>query len=155
MTIGSAFWLALICIVLSQPLLGQNGQSPATAATTAAQPSILKEYDQAIDQVAERAMQSVVEIEVTGYGVPEHDQDQGQQNLERQRSIASGVIVDPEGYIVTNNHVVNGALRIRVIVAPTTVELVSGNTRMANPQRVYEAKLIGTNRYADLAVDQD
>jgi serine protease Do len=152
MTLRNAFWAAAVCLVLSQPLLGQSSRSPATPDATAAAPSILKEYDQAIDQVAERAMQSVVEIEVTGYGVPEKDQDQGQQNLERQRSIGSGVIVDPEGYIVTNNHVVNGALRIRVIIAPTTVELVSGNTRMANPQRVYEAKLIGTNRYADLAV---
>jgi serine protease Do len=152
MIMRKAFWAAAVCLVLSQPLLGQSSQSPATPDATAAAPSILKEYDQAIDQVAERAMKSVVEIEVTGYGVPEHDQDQGQTNLERQRSIGSGVIVDPEGYIVTNNHVVNGALRIRVIIAPTTVELVSGNTRMANPQRVYEAKLIGTNRYADLAV---
>ena len=98
-------------------------------------------------------MQSVVEIEVTGYGAPEQGQDQGQtQTLERQRSIGSGVIVDPDGYIMTNNHVVAGALRIRVIIAPATVELVSGNTRMNNPQRVYEAKLIGTTKYADLAL---
>ena len=101
-------------------------------------------------------MQSVVEIEVTGYGVPESDKDQGQQQtattLERQRSLGSGVIVDPDGYIITNNHVVAGALRIRVIIAPATVELVTGNTRLHNPQRVYEAKLIGTTRYADVAL---
>jgi serine protease Do len=144
-------YLALACVVLSQALHGQE-QSPA----------ILKEFDQAIDQVAERAMQSVVEIEVTGYGVPESDKDQGQQGqqvqqgqqqtLERQRSLGSGVIVDPDGYIITNNHVVAGALRIRVIIAPATVELVTGNTRLHNPQRVYEAKLIGTTRYADIAL---
>ena len=121
---------------------------------SSAEPSILKEYDQAIDQVAERAMQSVVEIEVTGYGVPEKDkgQDDQQQALERQRSLGSGVIVDPDGYIMTNNHVVAGALRIRVIIAPATVELASGNTKLGNRQRVYEAKLIGTTRYADLAL---
>ena len=45
-----------------------------------------------------------------------------------------------------------GALRIRVILGPTTVALTMGNTRLANPQRVFEAKLFGTNRYADLAV---
>jgi serine protease Do len=140
MTLSKTFFSALGFVVLSLPLFGQNQ-------------TILKEYDEAIDKVAERAMQSVVEIEVTGYGVPEGDKDQGgQQSLVRQRSIGSGVIVDPDGYIITNNHVVAGALRIRVIVAPTTVELVSGNTRLHNPQRVYEAKLIGTTHYADLAL---
>ena len=132
-------WTLFFATVLSLPVYGQNQ-------------SVLKEYDEAIDQVAERAMQSVVEIEVTGYGVPEDDKDKGQQSLARQRSIGSGVIVDPNGYIITNNHVVAGALRIRVIIAPATVELVSGNTRLHNPQRVYEAKLIGTVHYADLAL---
>src|SRR5450631_4675486 len=118
MTMGKSFALALMCVVCLPQLRGQT-KSPGT---TAAEPGILKEYDQAIDQLAERAMQSVVEIEVTGYGVPEHDQDQGQgQALERQRSIGSGVIVDPDGYIITNNHVVAGALSIRVIIAPATV----------------------------------
>ena len=62
------------------------------------------------------------------------------------------MIVDPDGYIITNNHVVAGAVRIRVIIAPATVELMTGNTNLHNPQRVYEAKLIGTTRYADLAL---
>jgi|HubBroStandDraft_1064217.scaffolds.fasta_scaffold94277_2 serine protease Do len=143
MTMRRVFWLALACVVISPSVYGQE-QSPA----------ILKEYDQAIDRIAERAMASVVEIEVTGYGVPENDKDQGQQQqaLERQRSIGSGVIVDPDGYIITNNHVIAGAMRIRVIIAPATVELERGNTRLSNPQRVYEAKLVGSTRYADLAL---
>jgi serine protease Do len=150
MTMGKGFAIAWMCVVCL-PLLHGQTKSPDAAV---AEPSILKEYDQAIDQVAERAMQSVVEIEVTGYGVPEKDKDQGdqQQALERQRSLGSGVIVDPDGYIMTNNHVVAGALRIRVIIAPATVELVMGNTKLGNRQRVYEAKLIGTTRYADLAL---
>src|SRR6201996_4650441 len=141
MTLSKIFFSALGYVILSLPLAGQNQ-------------TILKEYDEAIDKVAEKAMQSVVEIEVTGYGVPESDKDQGQQQttLERQRSLGSGVIVDPDGYIITNNHVVAGALRIRVIIAPATVELVTGNTRLHNPQRVYEAKLLGTTHYADLAL---
>src|SRR3984957_14156975 len=150
MTMGKSFALALMCVVCLPALHGQT-KSPGASS---AEPSILKEYDQAIDQVAERAMQSVVEIQVTGYGVPEKDKDQGdqQQALERQRSLGSGVIVDPDGYIMTNNHVVAGGLRIRVITAPATVEMVTGNTKLGNRQRVYEAKLIGTTRYADLAL---
>ncbi len=63
------FWLWLGCTVLSLPLSGQNQSA-----------TVLKEYDQAIDQVAERAMESVVEIEVTGYGVPENDKDREVDN---------------------------------------------------------------------------
>ncbi len=147
MNTGTIIALAILSSALGHPVFAQSKQETANS-------PILQQYDQALDQVAERAMQSVVEIEVTGYSAPEHDQDSGgqPQALERQRSLGSGVIVDPDGYIMTNNHVVAGALRIRVIIAPATVELVSGNTRLGHPQRVYEAKLIGSTKYADLAL---
>ena len=125
-------------------------QQPVPPAPPAS--SVLQEFDHAIDEVAEKAMRSVVEIDVTGYGVPENDESNSSQLLQRQRSLGSGVIVDPDGYIVTNNHVVAGALRIRVTLAPTTVEMVPYHTSLAHRQRVYEARLIGTNRSADLAV---
>ena len=49
----------------------------------------------------------------------------------RQRSLGSGVIVDPHGYIVTNFHVVEKADRIRVNL-------------MGDPPSVsYNAKVIG------------
>jgi serine protease Do len=146
--------LALTAMMVSMPGQGQDHPKGSEPAATSSQASILEQYDQAIDAVAERAMQSVVQIEVTGYGTPESQQgkDDNDQTLERQRSTGSGVIVDPDGYIVTNNHVVQGALRIRVILGPTTVALKIGGTKLANPQHVYEAKLIGTNLYSDLAV---
>src|SRR5271168_5242500 len=144
---GLPLTLALISSFLPSALQCQNQPTPPAA------PTILQDYDQAIDDIAEKAMRSVVEIEVTGYGVPEHDdEDNSSQMLQRQRSLGSGVIVDPDGYIVTNNHVVSGALRIRVILSPATVEMVPYHTSLARRQRVYEAKLIGTSRYADLAV---
>jgi serine protease Do len=150
MTRGKILWLAVLGGVACQPAHGQADQNPTPGA---AAPPILQQYDRALDEIAEHAMQSVVEIEVTGYGVPEHDQDQvGQPALERQRTIGSGVIVDPDGYIMTNHHVVAGAVRIRVIIAAATVEVVSGDLRLGHPQRVYEAKLVGTTKYADLAL---
>jgi serine protease Do len=149
MNLGIFLTLTVACSCSPSLLDCQEQTTPPVA--PAASSSILQEYDQAIDQVAEHAMHSVVEIEVTGYGVPEHDSSNSQM-LQRQRSLGSGVIVDPDGYIVTNNHVVAGALRIRVILAPATVEMIPYHTSLARRQRVYEAKLIGTNRYADLAV---
>ncbi|MFB3777658.1 MAG: Do family serine endopeptidase [Bryobacteraceae bacterium] len=59
----------------------------------------------------------------------------GQQ---RRSGTGSGVIVDPKGYILTNNHVVDGATRIKVKLTGDPVE--------------YEAKLIGTDPETDLAV---
>ena len=80
MSIVKSFALAFVGAALLQPLYGQTRAADQGAA---AQTPILQQYDQAIDQVAERAMQSVVKIEVTGYGVPESDKtmglDQGQQ----------------------------------------------------------------------------
>jgi serine protease Do len=58
----------------------------------------------------------------------------------RQRSLGSGVILDPKGYIVTNRHVVEKADRIRVRL-------------MDDPPGVqHDAKVIGTDNETDLAV---
>jgi serine protease Do len=60
---------------------------------------------------------------------------QPQQRVEH--GLGSGVIISPDGYIVTNNHVVEGATDIRVT--------------MSN-REVLSAKLIGTDPLTDLAV---
>ena len=58
----------------------------------------------------------------------------------RERSLGSGVIVDPKGYIVTNNHVVEKADRIRVKL-------------MNDPATVtYDATVVGVDKETDLAV---
>jgi serine protease Do len=58
----------------------------------------------------------------------------------RERSLGSGVIVDPKGYILTNRHVVEKADRIRV------------NFEDDPPGVKHEAKVIGTDQETDLAV---
>ena len=144
-------WLtvALLCNSLS---LATHAQKPESSSPTP-DSTLLKDYDEAFGQVAERVMRSVVQIDVIGYSAPEHHQDDADpQALQRQRSLGSGVIVDPDGYIVTNNHVVAGATRIRVTLSPATLALITGHTVLSRKERVYDATLIGTNRYADLAV---
>jgi serine protease Do len=56
-----------------------------------------------------------------------------------EHGLGSGVVVDPDGYILTNNHVVNGAGKI-------TVKLFVGGPIE------YEAKLIGADPDTDLAL---
>ena len=60
-----------------------------------------------------------------------------QQGPQIEKGLGSGVIISPDGYIVTNNHVVKGAIDIHVT--------------MSN-RDVYKAKLIGTDPLTDLAV---
>src|ERR1700744_1324174 len=148
---GIKFVIVILWASLPLSLCGQKKtESPSPLAGG---PSILQEYDQSLDEIAERAMRSVVQIDVTSYSVPEHTEGgEDSQNLQRQRALGSGVIVDPDGYIITNNHVVSGAVRIRVTLSPATVELVTGRTVLSHKEHVYDATLIGTNRYADLAV---
>jgi serine protease Do len=141
--------VALVCNSLSLPL---HAKKPQSSSSTPAS-TLLKDYDEAFGQVAERVMGSVVQIDVISYSAPEHHEDDGDtQSLQRQRALGSGVIVDPDGYIVTNNHVVAGAIRIRVTLSPATLKLVTGHTVLSRKVRIYDAKLIGTNRYTDLAV---
>jgi serine protease Do len=58
----------------------------------------------------------------------------------RERSLGSGVIVDPKGYIVTNRHVVEKADRIRVRLQDDP------------PGVQHDAKVIGEDQETDLAV---
>lgn len=59
------------------------------------------------------------------------------QQPQIEHGVGSGVIISPDGYIVTNNHVVDGAMQMRV---------------MLNDRRVLTAKLVGVDKLTDLAV---
>ncbi len=56
---------------------------------------------------------------------------------QRERSLGSGVVVSPDGYLLTNNHVVEGAKEIEIYLSD---------------QRQLKAKIIGTDRKTDVAV---
>ncbi len=105
---------------------------------------------------AENAVQAVVNIEViqqvatrsrsnSGYdpfyeffGIPQQGRSQQQQpQTQERRSGGSGVILSEDGYIVTNNHVVNDATSLRV-------KLYDG--------RIFDAKIIGTDPTTDIAL---
>jgi serine protease Do len=56
---------------------------------------------------------------------------------QREQSLGSGVIVSPEGYILTNNHVVDGATDVKVTLSD---------------KREYKAEVVGTDPKTDIAV---
>jgi serine protease Do len=64
----------------------------------------------------------------------------GQLNVPKERreqSLGSGVIVSPEGYILTNNHVVDGATDVRVTLGD---------------KREFKARIVGTDAKTDVAI---
>ncbi|MBS0546752.1 MAG: DegQ family serine endoprotease [Proteobacteria bacterium] len=65
------------------------------------------------------------------------DKKNGEQQLRRGTSLGSGFIIDGEGYVVTNNHVIQGAEDITVILRDDTQ---------------LKAKLVGADARVDIAV---
>jgi serine protease Do len=137
-------------------LFGHHGVNAAAAAGAAldnASVSSLVDLDKAVEEVASHVTPAVVNVAVTSRNTereaaqgPEQDLPpgfsqfagpQGRPAPQLQHGIGSGVIVSPDGYIVTNNHVVDGAVQIRVTL---------------NDRRILTAKLVGTDKLTDLAV---
>src|ERR1700681_1676384 len=113
--------------------------------------NFLRELDNSLEAVVAKVSPAVVQIMVTGYGPLE---DQGHTNtavIVREHAIGSGVVVDPDGYIMTNAHVVEGAQRIRVNLVPTGEESVPlVVARPSTPPK--DATLVGVFSEGDLAL---
>jgi serine protease Do len=139
-------------------------QNVANAATGAAAPlddssvSALVAMDNAVEAVAARVTPAVVNVSVTSRAAAENTTEEGgfpqgalppgfqfffgpqgrqKQPAQVEHGIGSGIIISPDGYIVTNNHVIDNATEIRVTL---------------NDRRVFTAKLIGIDKLNDLAV---
>ncbi len=133
--------------------------APAAAPLDDSSVAALLTLDRAMETLAARVTPAVVNVTVASKpnqqqngreGMPDMQQFFGPGNpFGRQfnmpsppqnrieRGLGSGVIISPDGYIVTNNHVIDGAVDIRVT--------------MSN-REVYPAKLIGADPLTDLAV---
>ena len=123
----------------------------------------LLSLDQAMETLAARVTPAIVNVTVTSRAktnvaegdLPEGLQDSpfgqffgqqfgqqfGRQGRPQQprveHGLGSGVIISPDGYIVTNNHVVDGATDVRVTMSD---------------RRILPAKVVGTDPLTDLAV---
>src|SRR5579864_7198045 len=133
---------------------------PATALDDSSVSALLS-LDQAMEKLAAHVTPAVVNVTVTSRGKVQQLSDDDQNPIEKffgpfgfgqqfqhqfpqmrhgpqiEHGLGSGVIISPDGYIVTNNHVIEGAVDIRVTM---------------NDRRVLPAKLIGADPLTDLAV---
>ena len=115
-------------------------------------PGVLVQLNGALESLAARVSPAVVQILVTGYGPLREREDERSQTafIVRQHAVGSGVIVDSNGYIMTNAHVVEGAQRIRVAL-PLPMGDSAGQVPIGK-RRILEARLVGQHKETDLAL---
>jgi serine protease Do len=120
-----------------------------------AQPKVttgLSELSQSFEELASKVSPAVVEVFTTGYGTDATEAGSSGNLITRQRGSGSGVILDPQGYIVTNGHVVQNAIRLQVLLATDSSSKAPGHSILKMRGRVVPAKLVGIDEETDLAV---
>ena len=137
-----AFLLCCAFCGLAAPTYGQS-QAPAKSANP---------FDAAVDTLIKKVSPSVVQIVVTAYA-PLEETGRGNTGvvLGRQRASGSGFIIDGDGYIITNAHVVSGAQRVQVVLPPSNPD-GSLATALSSRADVVAARIVGVAREKDLAL---
>ena len=116
---------------------------------------LLDQFSDSMDELTARVSPAVVQVRVTGYrAVEDKDEDDQASMIGRQKSLGSGVIVDPDGYIITNAHVVKGAQRVRVFLTPISdgESQVSSSLGIGRHPAPLDAKIVGIAPTIDLAL---
>ena len=157
--------VALIAVMAVGSVATFNFTKSAKAAAPAAAPlddnsvGALLTLDRAMETLAARVTPAVVNVTVVSKSNPQQNGGEGMPDMQQffgpgnpfgrqfhmpsqpqnrmEHGLGSGVIISPDGYIVTNNHVIDGAVDIRVT--------------MSN-REVLSAKLVGADPLTDLAV---
>lgn len=128
-TIGFVY-LVLLAFLTSPPVIAQyNRRTPVVEAVEKVSPSVVNISTERI--VRQRALRPGIGLFWSPF------QDPFWERYYRAESVGSGVIVDPRGYVVTNEHVIRQASKI-------IIALLDGSE--------YEAELIGTDNRNDIAV---
>jgi serine protease Do len=110
----------------------------------------LDQLSSSVQALAASVSPSVVQVLVTRYG-PAEESAGASAVVTRQENLGSGVIVDPDGYIMTNAHVVAGAklIRVRLVLRgkQTIGSVISQSYAPSQP-----ATLVGVFKEGDLAL---
>lgn len=141
---------AHFAFVTTTLVVAQEPKPPA-AAPESRTPDVFRQFNTSLEALVAKVSPAVVQIQVTGVGPLTGSGKSGVAFIARQHAIGSGVIVDPDGYIMTNAHVVEGAQRIRVVLPmPPSHSLV--DLAPYGRGQVLDAKLVGLHKDTDLAL---
>jgi serine protease Do len=143
--------VALLCLAAPVFCAAQTEQPTHSAdAAKLLKTDPLHVFSQSVQQLSNAVTKSVVQVLTIGFGLTTDENKDDTAYLEAQRGVGAGVILSPDGYIVTNAHVVQGARQIRVRLQGIDQQ----NTSKPSLPRhgVMEAKLVGQDRLTDIAV---
>ena len=151
---GAVSSAAAACILTAVLLLFPGSLPAQTTSTSPEQPhaDLLKQLSTSINDLTSRVSPSVVQVLVTGLRALDQKDEDDTALIGRQRSLASGVIVDPDGYIITNAHVVKGAQRVRVILTSASHDESQVRATLGEHLPPLDAKVVGVAPAYDLAL---
>ncbi len=145
-----AKWLTLLCLFLPFALGQQSNERKTPTEPNLQKTDVLRQLSSSFEEISQRSGRAVVQIFVRSY-IPAEDSGNNSQLLTAQNSSGSGIIMSPDGYILTNAHVVRGAHSVRVQLN------VRAKLRGLRPEieaglRPLTASVVGVDRESDLAV---
>ena len=105
-------------------------------------------FSESVQALSADVTKSVVQVLTSGFGLSSEKDKADTAYFAPERGIGSGVILSPDGYIVTNAHVVQGARKIRVRLQGLEKKSTPSSQRLGP----LEAKLVGVDGLTDLAV---
>ena len=147
--LGRALLLGLACFTLAATA---TAQTAVRSAGKKAEADPLRDFNNSIRTLVGRVSPSVVQVMVSGYGPVESVSGATGLVVGRQDSVGSGVIVDPDGYIVTNAHVVRGAHRVQVDIADDINDESPEEILVNGRGRTVDARIVGLDSDIDLAL---
>jgi len=123
--------------VAARPAVKKPTLKIDAAAISDTKSAVVLSYADALEAIRP-AVVSVYSSKIVRQQVPEFLRQFGAQGREqKQRGLGSGVIISTDGFIITNNHVIDEADEVKVLL---------------NDEREFTAKVIGTDPKTDVAV---
>jgi serine protease Do len=138
-----------------QPALSppQKQSLPAPSAGGLHAVDVLMSLSNDMQTLAHAIEPAVVKIYATGLAPVESGDANRTAFLAQQRSVGSGVIMDAQGYILTNAHVVQHARTLDVLVSDMSGAVAAGDgDRAEPPATAVPARVVGIDTVTDLAV---
>jgi serine protease Do len=90
-------------------------------------------------------------VQVTVQGLAGRSEETGTSKVQSERGGGSGVIVDPDGYIITNAHVVGNSSRIEVLIPERNTDKRYASI-LKPAGKLVDAEVVGIDRETDIAV---